>query len=196
MQKWLQRVLGRGSRGARRGVHRRWWMSLGSLASLLASGAALAQEGPLDVDLQFALDNGFESFLFAQTCLSVGEDGSVIEGDPVPVGGGRQLECETAPISYLQTVDVQASTGEPFCALGQVSSYFADGDSRLSVDVVSAPDGAPWVLVGTSDEEISVGTVTGFGGGVAWPLWVDALFDVIELQPNPAGELCDDVFGL
>lgn len=194
MQKSIERVLGRGSRGARC-ARRRWSVALASLGSVLAfGGTALAQE--LDVDLQFALDNGFESFLFAQTCLSVGEDGSVIEGDPVPVGGGRQLECETAPIFYLQAIDVQASTGEPFCALGQMSSYFADGDSRLSVNVESAPDGAPWVLVGTSFEEISVGTVAGFAGGVVWPLWVDARFDVIELSPNPARELCDDVFGL
>jgi hypothetical protein len=106
---------------------------------------------PLDVDLQFALDNGFQSFLFAQTCLSVGADGSVLEGDPLPVGGGRQLECETAPIAYLKTIDIQASTGEPFCALGLVSSFVGDGDARLAVSVASAPDGAPRVHIGTSD---------------------------------------------
>jgi hypothetical protein len=158
----------------------------------------LAQEAePLDVDLQFALDNGSQSFLFAQTCRSVGLDGSVIDGDPLPVGSGRQLECETAPIGHLQTIDLQASTGEPFCALAQLGSFVGDGDPRLTVDVASAPDGAPWVLVGTSDGgEISVGTVTGFAGGVAWPLWVDALFDVIELQPNPNRAFCDGVFGL
>lgn len=183
----------RGRAAARRGL----LLPVAALA-LLASGAtALAQEAPpLDEDLQFLLDDGFESFFFAQTCVSVGPGGDVIEGEPLPVGDGRQLECETAPIGHLQAIDTLSSTGERFCALGQVSSFTGGGDDRLDVNVVSAPDGAPWVLVGTRDGgEISIGRVSAFGG-TAWPLIAEVLYDVIEVQPNPAGQLCDDVFGI
>jgi hypothetical protein len=191
------------TRGAHEAGHpparRRLVLPLVSLACMLASGsAALAQEAPpLDEDLQFLLDNGFESFIFAQTCRSIGAAGDGIDGEPLPVGGGRQLECETATVGHLQTIDTLASTGERFCALGQVSSIEGDGDPRLAVSVASSPDGAPWGLVGTHDgEEITIGRITGPGGGTAWPLWADAIFDVIALQPNPTAQLCDDVFGL
>lgn len=172
-------------------------LSMASLACILGSSAAvLAQEAPLDEDLQFALDNGFESFFFAQECRSVGA-GGVIEGDSLPVGNGRFLVCETFQVSHLQAIDVSASTGERFCALGQLASVSGENiDPRLSVNVVSIPDGEPWTLIGTSEEPITIGRVAGFGGATAFPLAADALFDVIELQPNPAGELCSDVFGL
>jgi hypothetical protein len=190
------------TRGVREAGHtppRRLLLPLLSLACTLAAGsAALAQEAPpLDEELQFLLDNGFESFIFAQTCRSIGPDGDVIDGEPLPVGGGRQLECETSDVGHLQTIDTQSSTGERFCALGQVSSFQGDGDPRLSVSVASSPDGAPWVLVGTHDgDEISISRISGPGGGTAWPLWADVLFDAIEVQPNPTARLCDDVFGL
>jgi hypothetical protein len=191
------------TRGVREASHtparRRLLLPLLSLACTLALGSTgLAQEAPpIDEELQFLLDNGFESFIFAQTCRSVGAAGDVIDGEPLPVGGGRQLECETADVGHLQTIDTLSSTGERFCALGQVSSFEGGGDPRLAVSVASTPDGAPWVLVGTHDgEEISISRISGPGGGTAWPLWADVLFDVIEVQPNPSAELCDDVFGL
>jgi hypothetical protein len=171
-------------------------LPLAGLACLLGSGSALAQEAPLDEDLQFALDNGFETFFFAQECRSVGR-GGVIEGESLPVGDGRFLVCETAPVSFLQAIDLSSSTGERFCGLGQLASVTGENvDDRLSVNVVRIPDGEPWVLVGTSEEEITIGRVTGFGGGTAFPLAADALFDVIDIQPNPSGELCSEVFGL
>ncbi len=192
-----------GPRGAREAAHapsrRRLALPLLSLTCVLGIGsAALAQEAPpLDENLQFLLDNGFESLFFAQTCRSIGADGDVIDGEPLPVGGGRQLECETVSLGHLQTIDTLASTGERFCALGQVASIAADGDPRLAVSVASSPDGAPWVLIGTHDgEEISIGRITGPGGGTAWPLWADVIFDVTEVRPNPTAQLCDEVFEL
>jgi hypothetical protein len=199
MQKKIKSTLGSGSLVAS-GVEtrRRLVLPLVSLACVLASGAALAQEAPsLDEDLQFILDNGFETLFFAQSCRSIGPDGDVIEGESLPVGNGRQLECETFPVTHLQAVDTSASTGERFCALGQLSSVSGENiDPRLSVSVASTPDGGPWVLIGTSDEEITIGRVTGFGGGTAFPLAADALFDVIDIQPNPTGGFCTDLFGL
>jgi hypothetical protein len=189
---------GSGSFAARAPSRRGLLLPFVSLALLASGSMAFAQEAPpLDEDLQFLLDNGFESFIFAQTCRSVGAAGDVIDGEPLPVGGGRQLECETDPVSFLQTIDTLASTGERFCALGQVSSITGGSpDARLSVNVVSTPDGAPWSLVGTHDgEEISIGRVSAFGG-FAWPLIAEVVFDVVDVQPNPTAQLCDDVFGI
>jgi len=201
MNNRMKHDTGRGALQAGRSSprRRRLGLSLASLACALASGsAAIAQEAPLDVDLQFLLDNGFETFFFAQTCRSIGPRGEVIEGDTLPVGGGSVLVCETFPVTHLQAIDALASTGERFCALGQVSSIEGENvDPRLSVSVESAPDGAPWTLTGTHDgDEITIGRVTGFGGGTAFPLAADAIFDVVDLQPNPTGGSCADSFGL
>jgi hypothetical protein len=198
MNKMTNSNAGTGSFAARAQARRGLLVPLVSLALLAPGSMALAQEAPpVDEDLQFLLDNGFESFIFAQTCRSVGAAGDVIEGEPLPVGGGRQLECETDPVGFLQAIDTLSSTGERFCALGQVSTITGSSpDSRLSVNVVSTPDGAPWTLVGTHDgEEISIARVSAFGG-LAWPLIADVVFDVTDVQPNPAGQLCDDVFGI
>jgi hypothetical protein len=181
-----------------RSVGRRLALPVAALGCLLGSGTvASAQEAPpLDEDLQFALDNGFESFFFAQECRSVGP-GSVIEGESLPVGNGRLLVCETFPVSHLQAIDVSSSTGERFCALGQLASVSGENiDPRLTVNVASIPDGEPWTLIGTSEEAITIGRVTGFGGATAFPLAADALFDVIDIQPNPTGDFCSAVFGL
>jgi hypothetical protein len=199
MKKITKSNAGSGSLAAgRTPAHRALLLPVVSLALLASGSMALAQEAPpLDEDLQFLLDNGFESFIFAQTCRSVGAAGDVIDGEPLPVGGGRQLECETDPVGFLQTIDTLTSTGERFCALGQVSSITGSSpDSRLAVNVVSTPDGAPWSLVGTHDgDEISIGRVSAFGG-FAWPLIAEVVFDVVDVQPNPTAQLCDDVFGL
>lgn len=199
MKNTMNSKRGRGSvEVGRPSAPRRLLLPLLTLGLLASGSAALAQEAPVDEELQFLLDNGFETIFFAQTCRSVGAGGDVIEGDPLPVGGGRQLECETDPIGFLQSIDTLSSTGERFCALGQIASITGTSpDSRLSVNVVDAPDGAPWSLVGTSvgDEEISIGRVSAFGG-FAFPLLADVVFDVIEVQPNPSAQLCDDVFGI
>jgi len=184
------------SSGARRSSAR-----AGRAAALLilagalgASSVALAQE--LDPDLQFVLDNGFESFIFAQTCRSTGPGGDVIEGESLPVGDGRVLECETFPFGHQQVIDLQASTGELHCVLGQLSSVTPENvDPRLSVSVVSTPDGAPWVLEATSATPITITRVAGPGGS-AFPLAADALFDVVEIRPNPNAAFCPDLFGL
>jgi hypothetical protein len=199
MKTAMKSILGNGSHAVKHTPRRGLVLSFMAFAGVLASSAAvLAQEvPPIDPELQFLLDNGFESFFFAQTCRSIGPDGDVIDVEPLPVGGGRQLECETAPIGNLDAIDALSSTGERFCALGQVSS-FSGGiiDPRLSVEVASAPDGAPWTLIGTSEEEITISKITGPGGGTAFPLAADVLFDVIDVQPNPTAELCTTLFGI
>jgi hypothetical protein len=198
MNNTMKSIRGRGSVDAGR-ARSRWRLSLPLVSlALLGSGSALAQEAPLDEELQFLLDNGFETFFFAQTCRSVGAGGDVIEGEPLPVGGGRQLECETDPVGFLQAIDTLSSTGERFCALGQIATITGSSpDSRLSVNVVDTPDGAPWSLVGTSadGQEISIGRVSAFGG-FAFPLIAEVLVDVVEVRPNPTAQLCDDVFGI
>jgi hypothetical protein len=167
-----------------------------ALACFVVSATeARADDPPLDEDLQAFLDNGMQGFRFARACRSIAEDGSVIENpDELPAGNGRHLECETFEITHTLAVDVQASTGELWCALGQMDEFVGNGESRLTVTVANAPDGAPWTLVGTAgSEEITVRRFSGIGN---WPLWAEIHYDVLELRPNPDLQLCDDVFGL
>ncbi|MEY4544925.1 MAG: hypothetical protein RL685_1120 [Pseudomonadota bacterium] len=156
------------------------------------------EEPTEDEDIAFLRENGFQTFHFAVTCSSVAEDGSRIEdADPLPVGNGRVLECVTGDLGFLSAIDAVSSTGERFCALGQVDSFRGDGDDRLTVEVTDTPETGPWTLVATHEgEEISLGTVAGFGGGRAWPIWVDTIYSVIEVSPNPSGQLCTEFFGL
>ena len=180
-------------------ARRRLALPVATLACVLASGSvAPAQEGPgLDPDIQFIVDDGFEGVAFAQRCRSVGPGGDVIEAEPLPVGGGRQLVCETEVFRHLQVIDAVASTDELFCVLGQLASITGENiDPRLSVNVVSAPDGAPWVLVATSQEAITISRVGGPGGGTAFPLGARASFDVIEVRSNPARQPCASLVGL
>lgn len=188
----------RGSDDAKR-LPARWRLALpaASLACVLASGSAAVAQEALDPDIQFIVDDGFNTFLFAQTCRSIGPGGDVIDVEPLPVGGGRELECETAAFGHLQAIDALSSTDELFCILGELSSVSGENvDPRLSVSVVSTPDGAPWVLSASSQEEITISRVGGPAGGTAFPLAADALFDVIEVQPNPDAQLCSSLFGL
>jgi hypothetical protein len=169
----------------------------GAGQALVDEPAEAATDEGEDEDILFLRQNGFETFHFALDCRSVGEDGSVIGGDPLPVGNGRSLQCETETLGSLSTVDALSSTGERFCALGQMDSFFGDGSPDLTVSIASSPEGAPWSLVGTHDgDEIEVGKVAGPGGASAWPLWVDAHYAVIDVQPNPTAQLCDQLFGL
>jgi hypothetical protein len=173
-------------------LRRRLALPIASLAGVLAWGsAALAQETPpLDGDIQFMLDNGANTIFFAQTCRSIGPDGEVIDVEPLPVGGGFVLECETVPVAHLQGFARQSSTGENFCGRGQLFSFVAKNvDPRLSVSVASSPDGAPWVLVGTSEEEITITKVTNSDGLTIFPMATDAFFDVSDVQPNPTGSV-------
>jgi hypothetical protein len=162
----------------------------------LAIEARAADDPPLDEDLQAFLDFGMTGFRFARACRSIGEDGSVIEHDSeLPVGAGRRLECTTFEITHLQAADVQASTGEQWCALGQLESHRGHGgDPRLIVSVADAPDGDPWTLAGSVEgEEIIVRRLSGLGN---WPLWAEIHYDVIDLRPNPDFALCEQIFGL
>jgi hypothetical protein len=170
----------------------------GALACLAAVAfeARAADDPPLDEDLQAILDTGMTGFRFARACRSIAEDGSTLDDDTeLPVGGGRRLECTTFEITHLQAVDVQASTGEQWCALGQLESYRGHGgDARLTVSVADAPDGAPWTLVGSVDgEEIIVRRLSGLGN---WPLWAEIHYDVVDLRPNPDLLLCEQIFGV
>lgn len=164
-----------------------------------------AQEAPPDAAVDPALDDnvvfiqqdGFQTTYFAQECRSIAEDGSVIEGEPLPVGGGNILECLTSVIGALGTTDFLASTDERWCALGTIDTFSAGGDPSLQIQVADSPDDSPWTLVGTHEgEPIEIGRVAVFGGATAWPLWVDTHYAVLDVAPNPTGQLCDTLFGL
>jgi len=151
----------------------------------------------LDDNVVFIQQDGFQTTYFAQECRAIGADGAVIEGEPLPVGGGNILECVTSVIGALATTDFLASTDERWCALGALDTFSTGGDPSLDIQVADSPDDAPWTLIASHEgEPIEIGRVAVFGGATAWPLWVDTHYAVIDVAPNPTGQLCDTLFGL
>ena len=158
--------------------------------------ADAAVDPALDDNVVFIQQDGFQTTYFAQECRSIAEDGSVLEGEPLPVGGGNLLECVTSIIGALATTDFLASTDERWCALGAIDTFSAGGDPSLDIQVADSPEDSPWTLIATHEgEPIEMGRVAVFGGATAWPLWVDTHYAVIEVAPNPTGQLCDTLFG-
>jgi hypothetical protein len=148
-----------------------------------------------DEDLRWAKEHGFESIDFMATCVSVGDDGSVIDGDVLPVGNGRHLECSTFNSPFKATTGASSVDGEPWCVLGQAGSSRPDGDKRLSVQLTSAPESGPWSVVATASEPFDVHPVQS-DFGEAWPVWVSVEYATLELRPQEAGKTCDELFGL
>jgi hypothetical protein len=148
-----------------------------------------------DDNLQFVKQHGFGGIVFVNDCVSVGDDGSVVQGDPLPVGGGRHLECTTALRVDTGTTGLQSMADEPWCALGHLVSHNLTGDSRLTLSVASAPEDGPWSLIATAAEPIEIHSVGAFGG-LTWPLTVNATYETTDMQPEVPGQRCDEMYGL
>jgi hypothetical protein len=152
-----------------------------------------------DENLAFILQDGFQTTYFALDCRSIADDGSVIEGassGALPVGGGHTLECSLERFPSRATTDVLSVSNEPWCALGELTSYQSGGDDRLMITIATPPDVAPATLIGTHEGgEISVALASAFGGRL-WPLWIEASYDVVQLARAEPGKICDQVFEL
>ena len=159
------------------------------------SEAALADPNS-DEDLLFIKNNGFGATLFMATCVSKSESGDTIESEPLPVGGDRYLECVTAGRPSRDAMNVSSSEGERWCALGQLSASTAGGDPRLNIQVVDSPAEGSWTVRATSDSPIEIRRVEALFGALAWPLWLSASYATTDLQPEPEGLTCEELFGL
>jgi hypothetical protein len=153
-----------------------------------------------DEDIRFVEENGYQTIYTAVHCRSVAEDGSSIDESEVaelPVGDGRVLECETALFPLQSTIEFLSSIGERWCALGELESYTTGGDERLDIAVVTEPGPGPATLIGSHEgEAITVKVATGFGGATLWPLWIDTIYSVVDVQRAVPGKLCDEVMGI
>jgi hypothetical protein len=162
-----------------------------------AAGNADALANPdEDEDLRWAREHGFGSILYMASCVSVGEDGSVIDSpDSLPVGNGRHLACTTFSAPFKASAGASSVDGEPWCVLGQAQSSSPGGDPRLSVQITSTPQSGPWSVVATASEPFDMHPVQS-DFGQAWPLWVNIEYATLELRPAEAGKTCDEQFGL
>lgn len=160
---------------------------------------------PADVDpaddenLRFILEDGFETTYFAVHCSALGEDGTEIDGDTVtelPVGGGFILQCNLDSLPSRSTTDVLSAADEPWCALGELTSFETGGDDRLEITLVSPPDSPSPTLIARRDgEPISLQLASAFGAPL-WPVWLVTTYDATEVARAQQGKLCDEVFGL
>jgi hypothetical protein len=159
------------------------------------SGASALANPDEDEDLKWVKEHGFESTLFMATCVSVGEDGSTIDTAPLPVGGGRHLECTSYAAVSKASTGASSVDGEHWCVLGAVDSSRTGGDPRLHVQITSTPDSGPWSVIATSDQPIEIDMVhSNFGD--AWPVWIIAAYKTLDLQPEQEGKSCEELFGL
>lgn len=161
-----------------------------------ADAADAGTAGP-DDETQWIIDNGFGSFHFAVQCVSVGDDGSREEGEPLPVGGGYQLECETASSIGAATTEFLNASDERYCVLGSLSE--ALGESKhpclTHVEITSSPDDGPWTLVASGDQPCQISRAAS-AFGKTWPLWVNASYDTEKISPAVDGSTCDELFDL
>lgn len=152
-----------------------------------------------DENLAFIQQDGFQTTYFALDCRSLADDGSVIDGATnaaLPVGGGHTLECSLERFPSRATTDVLSAANEPWCALGELTSYQSGGDDRLTITIATPPDVAPATLIGEHEgEAISVTLASAFGGRL-WPLWIEASYAVVGFARAEPGKVCDQVFGL
>jgi hypothetical protein len=150
-----------------------------------------------DEDLKWVKDNGFSGLLFATSCASKIDGGDTIDAEPLPVGGGRWLDCRTDKSVTRQTSSALSTTGEHWCALGEVATAKPNGDPRLVVTIAASPEGAPWSLRGTHDgDPIAIARVEFGGFGMTWPLWVEANYRTVDMRREENGKTCDELFGL
>ena len=151
-----------------------------------------------DANLKWFKYNGFAAWIFAGTCVSKKDGEPTIEVAPLPVGGGRRLECTTAISPTRVTKDIlTVNTRDRWCGVGNMTSYKPWGDSALKVSVTSSPDSGPWTLVATHDgEPIMIDMVEAAGLGFAWPVGVHVTYTTTDLKPNPNTAPCDQLFGL
>lgn len=153
-----------------------------------------------DLELNSVKRDGWLTTWIARTCVSKKDGEPTIEDAPLPVGGGRRLECMTAsnPSPY-SVQEVHSVGGDDWCVLGESVSWERWGDSALKISVTSTPDLAPWSLVATHDgNEILISPAAGpFGIGEAWPVGVRVKYKVIDMKPNPQSKLfCEQIFNL
>jgi hypothetical protein len=152
-----------------------------------------------DENLDFILQDGFETTYFSVHCSAIGEDGTEIDGDTVtelPVGGGFVLECRLDRFPSRATTDVLSAANEPWCALGELTDFGTGGDERLTITLASPPDSPSPLLVATREgEPINLEQASVFGAPL-WPVWLVAGYDVNELARAQRGKICDEVFGL
>ena len=144
--------------------------------------------------LSFIKHRGFESLVFATTCVSKKDGEATIEDEnALPAGGGRYLECATDFSPARMTKDVMSTKNERWCALGKMASHTPWGAPELHVSVTRTPSDGPWTLVATHDgPEITVGKV-GLSGGTTWPVGVKVELDTVDMKAAPAG-VCDSFF--
>ena len=168
------------------------------LAMACMSSVAMAQEEdePTFDAVGNVRENGFSGIFFSHDCVSVGLDGTVIDGETLPVGGDRWLECHTADPVFRATTLVVDDEDQEWCALGEVTDYSPSNDSRLDIEITETSTDGPWSLRATASGEpfeISMGS---FHGAYAWPVGVKATYRTVSVEANPDSLICDDLFGL
>jgi len=149
-----------------------------------------------DEDLRAFKLNGFDSLIFAETCVSKKDGEATIEQEPLPVGGGRWLECTSSRNPSSWNMKVATTTNDLWCVYGTMTSSHTWGDATLKVSVGSSPDDSAWTLKATHEgPEISISRVEATGLGLAWPLGLDVQYTTTDMKRNPDNARCDSLSG-
>lgn len=170
--------------------------ALGILA-LTSTVHAQAWDQGDDDPVQWIIENGFSSIHFMERCVSIGPNGEQINGEPLPVGDGYWLWCNTYSQIAYDATEVQANDGSRYCVLGSLISSTAGGDDRLSIAIADDGTRGRASLSASASEPIWISLVSAFGGAQAWPLWLSSDYATQQLVPAANdGRTCKQVFGL
>lgn len=158
-------------------------------------GVAHAQE--VDDAVQYILDNGWSGWSFAAQCISTAGDGSIVVGEPLPIGDGRWLDCTTHPSPSMSTFEFIDNSDNFWCALGYLSRVDSSEAADPALDtqlVYNQSTDNPRIVV-TADEPGSVIRAS-FFGALAWPFWINVSYQTISVAPSIANHDCNKQFDL
>ena len=150
-----------------------------------------------DDPVQWIIDNGFSSIQFMERCVSIAPNGQQITSEPLPVGGGYWISCNTYSQIAYDATEVQANDGSRYCVLGSLNGSSPGGDDRLQLEIVDDGTFGRASVQATASEPTLIYLVSAFGGAQAWPIWLTSDYQTQQLVRAPNdGRTCKQVFGL
>ncbi len=142
-------------------------------------------------DLVFAAKNGFDGFMLMGSCVSKKAGAATITTAPLPVGGGRRIECTTVRGDVYRSWAVPST--DPivlWCMRGELDSAKAKQHPLAVVTITSKPRVGPWtVAVTRAGGEVLIDKAS-LLGGQAWPFMLLLHYRTTAMRKDDLTKSC------